>query len=167
MRARLWERVVARYRQMNGHKALYFVVYPTLVLTLVVLAIQVALLLNRFTAPSTLEFIDTYVLPDQTQVCPGDNLEVSYTVQFRPVRDVFYVVESVFDVDSQRTVIFDKDPEWFVQGTESGAVHRHQDFRVPGNLEPGNYLYRRAIAGPHSPTTVMSVPFVVPPYCRS
>ncbi len=98
-------------------------------------------------------------------LCPGQALEVHYEVSSTPAPLIIEVVENVWSVDAQATVVSERDPSWFLN-LGGRVVARELHYIIPP-LPPGQYEYRRGADSSTTRPTYIRIPFTVPAGCPS
>jgi hypothetical protein len=98
-------------------------------------------------------------------VCPGEILSYQARIVVTQVPTHVEIVESLWSVDQQRTVLFDLEPAWAAYA-RTGEFTRTFEFPLPTDLAPGAYELNHAAGAYLTPPSGFAVPFRVRADCR-
>lgn len=144
----------------NGYRWLY----PYIFISFIVALLSIATFIQTMRSMPRVSY-DLLHVPERTAYCPGD--EIEWSVDIRLTGNGFErleIVRTIWNVDEERTVIFDTEPEYSVIFGEEAQAHPRLSYTVP-DLPPGRYELRVAASGNLTRVTGYAIPFTVPEGC--
>ena len=153
-----WEEFGKLWHSLNGEKWIFFYIAPSAVIA----ALAVVLASYVLVKPPPVTAHLQPVIGSEA-LCPGDSLIYISDFEVR-TPGIVMIVDTVVDVKTGRTEVFDFDPQWAVN-TRPFASRRIASYPIP-NLRPGAYEYRRGYHSEEGGMSIASIPFTIREGCR-
>lgn len=117
--------------------------------------------------PAPFAYSKNVYYPLNTPVCPGDTLRWRSEFVINDAPAVLRVARNLYDVDEQKVVTFDQNPNWLNWMAEDiGKTFTFEgSYPIPANLDPGMYELRTSAGSNISTVDAYRVPFVIPETC--
>lgn len=158
---------------MNAHDVAHanrigqMFIWSIAALTVIVMAMLAHNFIRGLNKPAPFAYSKSVYYPLNTPLCPGDTLRWRSEFTVRDAPTVLRVVRNLFDVDEQRIVTFDQQPNWITWMLEdNGKLFTFEgSYPLPRDLKAGMYELRNSAGSNVSTVDAYRVPFVIAETC--